>query len=251
MSSRVWTGWGLPVGPGSGAGWTSYVSVSVPVASGASNAARAAADAEPAQIQLLVGRSTVLNVGAPIVRVSLTRPEIAEYQARYAYEKLLKSGLAYDGCFFDNFMMSQSWQNHDIYDKPVQIDADGDGKPDKPEDLDRAWRAGVFHELKTWRKLMPWALTTGHSQGYPHPDIAEIFNGQGIGFMTTDVIEGKAKDPAPIGDTADKKTSPADTKAPTVDPALAAAMLAYLTQAQAAAAPTGNGHKSEVTPPLA
>ncbi len=38
---------------------------------------------------------------------------------------------------------------------------------------------------------MPWALTTGHSQGYPYPEIAEIFNGQGIGFYTTDVIEGK------------------------------------------------------------
>ena len=49
----------------------------------------------------------------------------------------------------------------------------------------------VFHELQTWRTLMPWALTTGHSQGYPHPEIAEIFNGQGIGFDTTDVIEGK------------------------------------------------------------
>jgi hypothetical protein len=38
---------------------------------------------------------------------------------------------------------------------------------------------------------MPWALTSGHSQGYPYPEIAEIFNGQGIGFYTTDVIEGK------------------------------------------------------------
>ena len=35
------------------------------------------------------------------------------------------------------------------------------------------------------------ALTTGHSQGYPHPEIAEIFNGQGIGFYTADVIEGQ------------------------------------------------------------
>ena len=74
---------------------------------------------------------------------------------------------------------------------PVQLDGDGDGKPDSKDAFDKAWRQGVFHELRTWRKLMPWALTTGHSQGYPHPEIAAIFNGQGIGFYTTDVIEGK------------------------------------------------------------
>ena len=124
-------------------------------------------------------------------RLNLTRPEVAEYQARYAYQKMIESGLMYDGCFFDNFMMSQRWLTHDIYDRPVQLDADGDGKPDNKDQFDKAWREGVFHELKAWRKMMPWALTTGHSQGYPYPEIAEIFNGQGIGFYTTDVIEGK------------------------------------------------------------
>ena len=124
-------------------------------------------------------------------RLNLTRPEVAEYQARYAYQRMIESRLMYDGCFFDNFMTSQSWQTHDIYDRPVQLDGDGDGKPDPKDVFDKAWRQGVFHELREWRKLMPWALTTGHSQGYPNPEIAEIFNGQGIGFYTTDVIEGK------------------------------------------------------------
>jgi hypothetical protein len=40
-------------------------------------------------------------------RLNLTRPEVAQYQARYAYQKMIESGLMYDGCFFDNFMMSQ------------------------------------------------------------------------------------------------------------------------------------------------
>ncbi len=124
-------------------------------------------------------------------RLNLTRPEVAQYQARYAYQKMVESGLRYDGCFFDNFMMSQRWLTQDIYDRPVQLDADGDGRPDDKDVFDTAWRAGVFRELQEWRKLMPWALTSGHSQGYPYPEIAEIFNGQGIGFYTTDVIEGK------------------------------------------------------------
>jgi hypothetical protein len=124
-------------------------------------------------------------------RLNLTRPEVAQYQARYAYQRMIESGLLYDGCFFDNFMMSQRWLTHDIYDRPVQLDADGDGRPDDKDAFDKAWRAGVFRELQEWRKLMPWALTSGHSQGYPYPEIAAIFNGQGIGFYTTDVIEGK------------------------------------------------------------
>ena len=124
-------------------------------------------------------------------RLNLTRPEVAEYQARYAYQQMLKSGLMIDGCFFDNFMMSQRWLTHDIYDRPVQLDADGNGKASNKDQFDKAWRAGVFRELQEWRKLMPWALTSGHSQGYPYPEIAEIFNGQGIGFYTADVIEGQ------------------------------------------------------------
>ena len=124
-------------------------------------------------------------------RLNLTKREVAEYQAHYAYQRMIESGLMYDGCFFDNFMTSQRWLTHDIYDRPVQLDADGDGKPDNKDQFDKAWREGVFRELREWRKLMPWALTTGHSQGYPYPEIAEIFNGQGIGFETTRVIEGK------------------------------------------------------------
>jgi len=132
-----------------------------------------------------------IEVWPGVYRLNLTRPEVAEYQARYAYRKMIESGLTYDGCFFDNFMMSQRWLTHDIYDRPVQLDADEDGQPDDKEAFDKAWHDGVFRELQEWRKLMPWALTSGHSQGYPYPAIAEIFNGQGIGFHTTDVIEGK------------------------------------------------------------
>ncbi len=73
-------------------------------------------------------------------RLNLTRPEVAEYQARYAYQRMIESRLMYDGCFFDNFMTSQSWQTHDIYDRPVQLDGDGDGKPDPKDAFDKAWR---------------------------------------------------------------------------------------------------------------
>jgi hypothetical protein len=132
-----------------------------------------------------------IEVWPGIYRLNLTRPEVAEYQARYAYQKMIDSGLMYDGCFFDNFMTTQSWLTQDIYGRPVKLDADGDGKADDKDALDKAWRQGVFHELREWRKLMPWALASGHVGDYPDPETAEIFNGQGIGFATTDAIEGK------------------------------------------------------------
>ena len=133
-------------------------------------------------------------------RLNLTRPEVAEYQARYAYQRMLESGLMLDGCFFDNFMMSQSWLTHDIYDRPVQLDADGSGKAATTRtNSTRPGARACSGNCGSGASSCPGPLTTGHSQGYPYPEIAEIFNGQGIGFYTTDVIEGQAVVPRPLG----------------------------------------------------
>ena len=91
-------------------------------------------------------------------RLNLTKPYVAEYQANFAYQKMVASGMLLDGCFFDNFFTTQSWLKTDIYGNPVQIDANEDGVQDDPQWLDAAWGAGVYHELNTWRSLMPNAL---------------------------------------------------------------------------------------------
>jgi len=124
-------------------------------------------------------------------RLNLTKPYVAEYQARFAYQKMLDSNLMYDGCFFDNFFTSQSWLKADIHGVPVELDANEDGKPDDPAWLDREWRNGVFYELSLWRKLMPHALATGHLPRPVPPEVGEIFNGSGILFVSTNVIDGK------------------------------------------------------------
>jgi len=49
-----------------------------PIANTAGVAAAAPATADATTVQLLVGRSTILNVGAPIARVSLTTPDVAD-----------------------------------------------------------------------------------------------------------------------------------------------------------------------------
>jgi len=123
-------------------------------------------------------------------RLNITRPEVAKYQAQFAYQRLLDMNLCMDGMFFDNFMTSQSWVTQDMWGNPVQIDADRDGLPDAPAALDAAWRAGVFAELEAWRQLMPYAYTTGHLQDSTSADTQAIFNGNSIGFSAPGAKDG-------------------------------------------------------------
>src|SRR5664280_1096009 len=124
-------------------------------------------------------------------RLNLTKPYVADYQAGFAYQTVLDSGMMVDGVFFDNVMTSQSWLTSDIYGNPVQIDANEDGVPDDPAALDSAWKAGVFRELQTFRQLMPDAIVSGHSMDIYEPGISALFNGLSIGFHTSDVLENR------------------------------------------------------------
>lgn len=124
-------------------------------------------------------------------RINLTHPAVAEYQACYAYQTVLDTDLMADGVFFDNVMTTMSWLTRDIYGNPVQIDANQDGLPDDPDELDTAWKAGVFHELETFRQLMPHALVNGHSMSIYESGIGSLANGVSLGFATANVLEGE------------------------------------------------------------
>ncbi len=133
-------------------------------------------------------------------RINLTKFEVAEYQACYAYQSWVNSGYQADGVFFDNVMTTQSWLTHDIYGNPIQIDADENGVADDPAALDAAWKAGVFHEIETFRALMPHAIASNHSTDIHEPGIADLFNGISIGFRTANVLEGEESFPEVFGD---------------------------------------------------
>jgi hypothetical protein len=122
-------------------------------------------------------------------RLNLTKPYVADYQARTAYDLLLKDHLFCDGMFFDNVMTTQSWQAKDIYGNPFQVDSNDDGIKDNLDSFDAAWKAGVFREIREFRRLMPHAIVSGHSMNISEPGIAQLFNGLSIGFRPADVLE--------------------------------------------------------------
>ncbi|MEO1644508.1 MAG: carbohydrate binding domain-containing protein, partial [Chloroflexota bacterium] len=74
---------------------------------------------------------------------------------------------------------------------PFPVDADENGIVDDPEAFDAAWRAGVLHELRTLRTLLPHAIFSGHAMDIYDPNIQEIFNGIGVGFVVPEIIEGQ------------------------------------------------------------
>jgi hypothetical protein len=122
-------------------------------------------------------------------RLNLAKLEVAEFMARNAYERVIDSDMMYDGMFFDNVFLSQSWVN-DIYGNEFLHDYNEDGVYDDPAAFDAAWRAGVLHEIRTFRELMPNAIISGHAMDVFDPEIAELFNALSIGFDTANVIEG-------------------------------------------------------------
>lgn len=124
-------------------------------------------------------------------QLNLTKPEVAEELAERAYQKILENNLLYDGIFFDNVHLTQSWLTQDMHGNPFIIDTDGDGVQDNAATLDAAWRTGVLHEMDSFHELMPHAYVTGHALAIEEPIIRQVFNGMGFGFMTSEVIEGR------------------------------------------------------------
>ncbi len=124
-------------------------------------------------------------------RLNMTKPEVAEFRAREAYQSILDSGLLYDGCFFDSFTLSISETKADAYGNPIQFDADSDGKPDDPQWLDAAWRAGMLHLMERWREYMPYAIATQHTVNHSPLDVRRLFNGPNLAFIGGHVLEGK------------------------------------------------------------
>ncbi|MBL8095775.1 MAG: carbohydrate binding domain-containing protein [Anaerolineales bacterium] len=124
-------------------------------------------------------------------RLNLTKPEVADYQAGFAYQRIAEAGFIHDGLFIDNVFLSQSWQTQDIYGNPVQIDADENGLADDPTTFDAAWRAGVLREIEGIRALMPDIILSGHALEIEEPRIAATFNGDSFGFSSANIIEGE------------------------------------------------------------
>ena len=123
-------------------------------------------------------------------RLNLTLPEVAVFQAQYAYQLFLASNLALDGTFFDNFFTSISWLKADYMGNPVQVNDNYPGLADDAATLDAKWKAGVYLELQTWRQLMPNAYASGHLPEPADSLTPTYFNGSSIGFAAPGAKDG-------------------------------------------------------------
>jgi hypothetical protein len=132
--------------------------------------------------------------------LNLTRPGVPELLAEYAGRVLEQAQYAYDGVFFDNFVTSISWLRRDVGGRSIDIDADGDGRPDNPAALDAAWRAGAFRLIDTFHKIAPHAYVSAHlSPLFPAPDLLDRFNGESILFDAVNVREGTVPEQLGLG----------------------------------------------------
>jgi uncharacterized protein (TIGR03437 family) len=122
---------------------------------------------------------------------NVTRPEVATYLGQQAYQILAQSNWAFDGLFFDSFDTTKPVTMTDCHGNTVQIDADGDGKPDDQAQLNAAWAAGEYLVVSTFHSLAPGAYISGHVLETPaEPKSLAAFNGTSIEFYQQYIREG-------------------------------------------------------------
>lgn len=131
----------------------------------------------------------ILEWGTGTYMLNMTLPEAAEWNANNIFQQLVQSQLAFDGIFLDSLSTSISWFQRDARGNPVQISSKDNGIADDPVTLDREWKAGVLHEIDTFRRLAPYAYISCHCDF--DADLVRRFNGTSIGLTPTDAREGR------------------------------------------------------------
>ena len=122
--------------------------------------------------------------------LNLTKPEVADFLAQYAYRRLTDTNLAFDGMFFDNVFLLFGTPYTDVRGNTVQIDANEDGIADDQATFGAAWRAGVLREMQTFRSLMPNGYLMGHVSDPNSADVQSLFDGSSIGFDAPGAKDG-------------------------------------------------------------
>lgn len=125
--------------------------------------------------------------------LNVTKPEVVQFLAHYAYQLLAQSNFVSDGLFFDSFSTTISQPYTDYLGNVVEISSKDDGVADAPAALNAAWSAGEYGVVKTFRTLAPGAYVSGHVLESPaQPKSLAAFNGTSLEFYTQSVREGQS-----------------------------------------------------------
>ncbi len=123
--------------------------------------------------------------------LNMTKPEVVQFLAQYAYQQMTQAGFKYSGVFFDNVEMMISNMTTDCYGNPIQINDNYPGPPDPAGVLDEKWSAGMFNLLAAFKQLAPNALISVHANQLPEdPRAFPLENGDVLVFDAENVREG-------------------------------------------------------------
>jgi uncharacterized protein (TIGR03437 family) len=125
------------------------------------------------------------------VLLNMTMPQTAEYVANMLAALLTQDpSFPFDGVFMDSVNLSISDVITLADGSQTQISSNDNGIADNSTTLSAAWRAGVLHEIDTFRRLVPHAYFSCHCD--TDPDLIARVNGISMIYLPTDVREGRA-----------------------------------------------------------
>jgi len=125
------------------------------------------------------------------VLLNMTMPQTGEYVANILATLLTQDpSFPFDGVFMDSVNLSISDVITLANGSQTQISSNDNGIADNSTALSAAWRAGVLHEIDTFRKLVPYAYFSCHCD--TDPDLISRVNGISLIYLPTDVREGRA-----------------------------------------------------------
>ena len=124
--------------------------------------------------------------------VNVTKPEVVQFLAHYAYQLLAQSNFVSDGFFFDTFSITIPQPFTDYLGNVVEISSKDNGVADDPATLNAAWSAGQYGVVKAFRSLAPGAYVSGHiGQDPVQPETLAAFNSASLEFFAQSVREGQ------------------------------------------------------------
>lgn len=121
-------------------------------------------------------------------RLNLLEYQVGEYVYTQAYNKLLDSGLMYDGYFVTDLLGDYKEIARDYHGRVHDIDTNNDKTADNIDAFEHSWRDGILYTLRCWKWLIPYAPIVAYTSfSADSIDMFKLLNGKGIVYDISDI----------------------------------------------------------------